>query len=799
MAEVIDALFFELGITGDFDKQADQALVKLEDLDAAFDQLEGKLNKNSKATSANSVAMAKSNKALANNEKQTKQNVKVAKDFLEVIKDFTKVAGALATVITVGFGLDKLANEAAKANKELDNTAKNVGISTNALSSWRSAAEMAGGSADGMSSYLNSLSSSITNMVVMGDTSLVPFFNALGVSVLDSSGKTRNLNDVLLDLSDSMSKMDRVQAHGLAKSMGMDEETFNFLIQGREVVEDYLSKTSKLYKSNADDIETSRKLTAATSYLNQQFDSLQLMIANAVTPVLLKVAEITTKFFEFLQKHEDLVKGVFFGIATALGTVLIPMLWRGVAAVFAFMAPFLPVIAIVGALGLAFGALYDDYKKWSEGGASLFNWGVFIKWIDSADFSIDNLKAAFTELITGYKSWGEALDAGKQWLELKGFTKDGEMSIDSLITGFKNLTDDLIKAVIPTLQKVGKTISKLLDGDFEGAWEGIKSLGEDGVNYVVDSVKEQWAKGVRFWDRATGHDPDAEGSLTQSIKTGEVLNKQGFNGAENNLIKEMNNLGYSDEEKAMFIATVRHESANYSRLRENGKYRSVEQMQKANIKRAIDDPEGARRAIAQGEDAIFEFMYGGRMGNNDVGDGAKYRGRGILQITGKSNYERIGKQLGVDLVNNPELLETDPDLSIRAAMVWWENKKKENAKFSKAIKDGDFKAVTYGVNGGYNGMSDRLAKYNSVMRDLNQPLGGVEVANAIKAAQPNLNNMQNLAQGQNSVTNNKTDIVLNGGITVNSSSSTVTGTISDAADALSGRVATLNRYNYGVN
>ena len=95
--------------------------------------------------------------------------------------------------------------------------------------------------------------------------------------------------------------------------------------------------------------------------------------------------------------------------------------------------------------------------------------------------------------------------------------------------------------------------------------------------------------------------------------------------------------------------------------------------------------------------------YEGRtdLGNTQAGDGKRYKGRGYLQITGRTNYKKIGDKLGVDLVSNPEKLE-DKDLAARASVEWWkQNVQPLVADFS------DVERVTKIVNGGFNGLADR--------------------------------------------------------------------------------------------
>jgi putative chitinase len=106
--------------------------------------------------------------------------------------------------------------------------------------------------------------------------------------------------------------------------------------------------------------------------------------------------------------------------------------------------------------------------------------------------------------------------------------------------------------------------------------------------------------------------------------------------------------------------------------------------------------------------------YEGRkdLGNIHPGDGKRYKGRGIFQLTGRTNYRNMGKRLGVDLENNPELAET-PKISVLTAMEYW------NSRGLSGFADrDDVETITRRINGGLNGFEDRkkyLAKAKAVI------------------------------------------------------------------------------------
>ena len=133
---------------------------------------------------------------------------------------------------------------------------------------------------------------------------------------------------------------------------------------------------------------------------------------------------------------------------------------------------------------------------------------------------------------------------------------------------------------------------------------------------------------------------------------------------------------------------------------------------------------------------LYDYMYqdkyrdkAHRTGNVGDGDAYKYRGRGFLQITGQSNYAKIGKEMGVDLVKHPELLE-DPAIAARASVQYW-----KDHKLGEKAKSGDVTAVTRGVNGGLNDLSGREANYTAKLSDPKYTPGTQEYKAMMAAAQ----------------------------------------------------------------
>lgn len=154
---------------------------------------------------------------------------------------------------------------------------------------------------------------------------------------------------------------------------------------------------------------------------------------------------------------------------------------------------------------------------------------------------------------------------------------------------------------------------------------------------------------------------------------------------------------WSNENKIMFLAQCAHESAGFRVLKENLNYRAdallrvfPKYFKNKDVSKYSRNPE-----------KIANLVYANRMGNGSElsGDGYKFRGRGLIQLTGRNNYTKMGYQ------NNPEYLETAKG-AVESAIWFWNT--------NNLYKQTDFSVITKIINGGLNGLDDRKKHLSNI-------------------------------------------------------------------------------------
>lgn len=161
--------------------------------------------------------------------------------------------------------------------------------------------------------------------------------------------------------------------------------------------------------------------------------------------------------------------------------------------------------------------------------------------------------------------------------------------------------------------------------------------------------------------------------------------------------------------QAAFIGQCAVESANFTRLQENLNY-SAQRLTQVwpsrfpNINMA--------ESYAHNPEKLADFVYAGRMGNLQDGDGWKFHGRGLIQLTGRENYANCGSGIGVDLIDNPDLLLTPKYAALSAGWFW-------NKKGLNPLADAqEYGAMTRRINGGLTGLDERIAKITKALQVL---------------------------------------------------------------------------------
>jgi putative chitinase len=169
----------------------------------------------------------------------------------------------------------------------------------------------------------------------------------------------------------------------------------------------------------------------------------------------------------------------------------------------------------------------------------------------------------------------------------------------------------------------------------------------------------------------------------------------------------------SNHEVALFLAHAGHESASFRQLEESLNY-STEALHKLfgahRITRLEIETLGRKKNQQANQVGLGNVLYGGEwgkanLGNVYPGDGYNFRGRGIFQLTGRYNYAQCADQTGLDLVNDPDLLSSDPVAAVISAIWYWQT----------FITGNDVRSTTKQVNGGYHGLPDRIQRYKRAL------------------------------------------------------------------------------------
>ena len=164
---------------------------------------------------------------------------------------------------------------------------------------------------------MDMLSKAQTELQLTGQSSLIPYFSSLGLSLADVEGRARPVGDLLLDLSGRFERMDRTTANNLGRMMGLDQGTMNLLLKGRHEVELMIARQkehSAVTKKQAEEAERLQRLIITS---RQSFEAFGRSLLSEAIPYLEKLLSVFDSFGRWIAENQEFVK-VFLRL---IGTV----------------------------------------------------------------------------------------------------------------------------------------------------------------------------------------------------------------------------------------------------------------------------------------------------------------------------------------------------------------------------------------------------------------------------------------------------------------------------------------------
>lgn len=326
----------------------------------------------------------------------TGQARKEAKSLDASFKEVAKSAAGLFGLLTGSSSLVKFIANVTEGSAALDRMAQNIGTTTESISAWSGAVEQAGGDSKAAQSSLDGLSKAMTEILVTGNSGMLPYFRALGVDLIAAQRSGDPLSYTLLAISDGLQQISatqgRANAFNIGRMMGMDPDTVNLLLQGRKAVEGLLKRQQEIGLVTSSNARQASEMRRQWVELKQTATATGRELVAQLSPAI----QLVLQGLQELMRHKAVVIGMLG--AMAVGAI-------------AAAGPWLAMAAGVTAVGTAIALLADDWYTWLTGGKAAFSdfYGfVAEKWHALMDtLTMEGLKKEWQR----FKAW---LHGGKE-------------------------------------------------------------------------------------------------------------------------------------------------------------------------------------------------------------------------------------------------------------------------------------------------------------------------------------------------------------------------------------------------
>lgn len=398
-------------------------------------------------------------------------------------RNMTRDLTSMLVPLGAGFALKSIVTTFADTATELGKLSEKTRMSVQDLQAWGDAVEYAGGKASSVQNTLAALTRR--------------FHLDLG----RGGGRFKEAGDVLLRFADMAGRMDKRRFRRVAEAYGLDEDTIRLLSLGRDKVEELVTQFRTLAYTQAD-VEAARKFKRENVVLGANMRVVGAQISRAVLPVLMLFNKYITRAVTFLRQNEPFVKTVFAVLAGVLTAVFLPALLKCAAASALMMAPFLPLIGLVGILAL----LFEDLFTYLEDGESEFE--DFWKAMGIGKETAEDLKKSWDAFKERFeKIWGEkAKENVKKFMDfVKGLLPYFAELLDGMLMAIDGFLNSSNEKMVDGLWKIAKHLTILaitigaaildmvfgvLRGIMDGLWNKLHNNAPEFVKKLFPKIGE---------------------------------------------------------------------------------------------------------------------------------------------------------------------------------------------------------------------------------------------------------------------------------------------------------------------
>jgi hypothetical protein len=311
-------------------------------------------------------------------EKAESAGKKLKKSGKDAGDGFTKAAKAAAKFLALIGGtmaIKAFIEDTISSSAVLQRFSKNINESAQSVSAFGSAAEVVGGSSEGLRSALSMLSMEQTKLR-QGTSTLLPYFAMLGMSMYDAHGKMLPVSQQLEEIGQNLQKRfptDRAMQVNIGKQMGLDEGTLNLILRSRGEVEKSIELQKKYNTLTNEQTADQERLSEQISEAGSIWGGLGKKIASDTVPALQVMFDLFSAIGKWMQENEGFVSTFFELLVIGLTAVAVTTAALTIAAS-PLILTFLAIVAVVTGLSAAIALLWNDFKTWGNGGEALLPW-----------------------------------------------------------------------------------------------------------------------------------------------------------------------------------------------------------------------------------------------------------------------------------------------------------------------------------------------------------------------------------------------------------------------------------------